>query len=186
MKDEILAAAAKRAQGRGWWDDVPATQTKICDLLTCSQSTTNIFSSIFTARDNNSSLSLSLFSVFFQLSSFLPIFVRLRSGWIILLAWQNYFVSSVFKTQFFYLFPFLSWTIKWIFPSSPNLLFCTVSSLLFINVVFVSAHQPRSPPTTAACTFSSWPACMRCPRRGGTRTGSRPMRGAWNGIVKFR
>ena len=56
MKDEILAAAAKRAQGRGWWDCVPATQTKICDLLTCSQSTTNITSlllksSLFTARD---------------------------------------------------------------------------------------------------------------------------------------
>ena len=63
MKDEILAAAAKRAQGRGWWDCVPATQTKICDLLTCSQSTTNIFSSIFTARDNNSSLSLSFLSL---------------------------------------------------------------------------------------------------------------------------
>ena len=134
MKDEILAAAAKRAQGRGWWDCVPATQTKICDLLTCSQSTTNIFSSIFTARDNNSSLSLSLFSVFFQLSSFLPIFVRLRSGWIILLAWQNYFVSSVFKTQFLSVsFPVLDYQMN----------FPIISQSLVLYRFFSSVHQRR-------------------------------------------
>jgi len=90
---------------RGW----ETRAGKICDLLTCSQSTTNItcLLLLFTARDNNSSLFFSVFSrcssscVLYFLSSFL-LFVRLCSGWIILLAWQNYLSLLSLKPNFFF------------------------------------------------------------------------------------
>ena len=151
MKDEILAAAKTRA-GMGC-----TRADKICDLLTCSQSTTNITSltQIFTFHRKGSIITLSSLSLS-SISVFL-LFVRpLRSGWIIiiLLAWQNYLSVSPLKPNFF-LFFFVSWTIIKLestpLPSVSQFPFCTVYSLLLLLLLLSSS----SPSTTAACTFAS-------------------------------
>ena len=174
MKDEILAAAAD----------------KICDLLTCSQSTTNRTSSSLTQSSSPQGIVITLLilsSVFlvqpflWSLSLLLLfLFNRLRSGWIIiLLAWQNglsLLVCSLKPNLCSFLFcPGLSsssnssWPLSLSVHKSP---FCTV----FLHIF---RRRPSvAPSTAAACTSSSWPACTRCPRPAGTRTGCRPKRAA--------